>query len=211
MIVLKNATIEDEEPLEVDQRWFVIDSKRTRKGQYKLILKRDVIADNYTGLSTGIFSIDRCKLEDTNPLIYNKEPFQYNQIKQDEAFLYDETNCPWIVGYMDKDAAIDRSSQGIILSEDFDVDLSTTNYDAWTYHNLVGVTSRSNFNIVNTDVIISYERNFWVGGYQGAHAYQNRNGASSETIAGEVGTSNETIRYSESNYNSVKDNANRYQ
>lgn len=211
MIVLKNTTIVEGEPLEVDQRWFVIDTKRTRKGQYKLTLKRDVIADNYTGLSTGIFSIDRCKLEDTNPLIYNKEPFQYNQIKQDEAFLYDDTNCPWIVGYMDKDAAVDRSEDGIILSEDYDVDLSTTDYDDWIYHNIIGVTSRGNFNIVNTDVIISYERDWWVGGYQGAHAYQNKNRAYSETISGEVGTSNETIRYSQSNYNSVKDNTNRYQ
>ena len=45
-------------------------------------------------------------------------------------------------------------------TEDYDVDLSTTDYDNWVYHNIIGITSRSNFNIVNTDVIISYERDW---------------------------------------------------
>ena len=36
-----------EAPNKVVQRWFIIDSVRNRQGQYKLTLRRDLIADYY--------------------------------------------------------------------------------------------------------------------------------------------------------------------
>jgi hypothetical protein len=58
----------EQQQIRIVRRWFVIDTNRTRKGQYNVVLKRDVITDNINGLATGVFSIDRCTLNPDNPL-----------------------------------------------------------------------------------------------------------------------------------------------
>lgn len=45
--------------------------------------------------------IEKATLLSDNPLIFNKEDIQVNQIKTSETQLRDETGCAWIVGYYD--------------------------------------------------------------------------------------------------------------
>ena len=201
MIVLKNATIVEGQPLEVDERWFVIDSKRTRKGQYNFTLKRDVIADNYAGLNTGVFSIDRCNLPSDNPLIFNKEGFDYNQIKKQEYLISDRTNTPWIVGYMATDA---NSSHSISFAQDYDIDLRNTSFASWQYADKLG-TQHGPATVTDCKIGISYENDWWEGGYTGCFIWNGPATNWTETVSGNnIGLANEMVRYSQANYNTVK-------
>ncbi len=81
-------------------RWFVIDSTRTRGGQYQITLKRDSIADNFDVIkSAPAYLLKGCVGVD-NPLIFNSEGQQFNQIKTGEYPIKDDTGCAWIVGYL---------------------------------------------------------------------------------------------------------------
>lgn len=82
-------------------RWFVIDSDRLRGGQYRAILHRDVIADNYTIVINAPCYIEKATLPDFDPFIYNSEGMSFNQVKTSETLLRDNTNSAWIVGYFD--------------------------------------------------------------------------------------------------------------
>lgn len=83
-------------------RWFVIESRRERTGQYTLTLKRDQFADSYDAVVNAPAFIEKATLSDNDPLIFNKEDMTVNQIKKSETLLKDTTGSPWIVGYMAK-------------------------------------------------------------------------------------------------------------
>lgn len=85
-------------------RWFVMDANRTRNGQYNMSLQRDVVVDNYTKIIDAPCLVDRAMVDVENPLLYNSEGDNtFNQIKQSEHLLKDETNTNWIVGYIARD------------------------------------------------------------------------------------------------------------
>lgn len=81
-------------------RWFVTDAKRSRKGQYILTLKRDTVADNIDSILDAPMFVERAMLNDDDPLIFNDENINVNQIKTGEFNLLDETRVPWIVAYV---------------------------------------------------------------------------------------------------------------
>lgn len=84
-------------------RWFVIESKRTRGGQHRLQLKRDLIADYYNKIINAPMIINRAMVKNTDdPLLYNSEGFSFNQIKRNEILLKDKGNTPWYVLYFKK-------------------------------------------------------------------------------------------------------------
>ena len=95
---------------EIVSRWFVLDATRTRKNQYKLDLKKDVIADNLTKIVDSPIYLNKAMIKNANdPAIYNKEDIKTNQIKMGEYPIVeaDPNNgrvCPinWIVGYATK-------------------------------------------------------------------------------------------------------------
>lgn len=84
-------------------RWFCTDRDRTRQGQWRLSLKRDLIADFWPEVSSSPVYIEKGWLSTTSKLIYNSENISVNQIKTKELLLKDKTNCPWIVGYIGND------------------------------------------------------------------------------------------------------------
>lgn len=190
--------------IKVIDRWFVIQCDRTRKQQYNIKLRRDLVANNYDNLKNCIANIDRCVVPNDNPLIFNKEPFEYNQIKTDEIPIYDRTLCPWIIGYMDNEGSVNYTdSNRIVLSEDYDIDMSNVAYEDWTYKAYIGENIKNDIRLVDTSVTISWN-DFWGGGIIGGYAYQNQTRSWYNSISGQVGTNNEAIRYSESNFNQVK-------
>lgn len=84
-------------------RWFITECVRTRLGQFKLQLKRDSIADHLTSVEDATCFINKGYIESKeDSAIFNKENITTNQIKSDEFLLKDETQCPWIVGYVAK-------------------------------------------------------------------------------------------------------------
>lgn len=92
---------------QIVSRWFVIDAIRTRNGQFKLSLQRDVIAEEYRKIINAPCLVDRAMVNVDNPLLYNAEnENSFNQIKKSEHLLKDETNTNWIVGYIARDTNI---------------------------------------------------------------------------------------------------------
>ena len=87
----------------IDSRWFILESNRTRGGQWKLTLRRDVLVDFKDAVDTAPIYVQKAIINDvTNPLLCNNEGLVVNQIKKDEIGLYDRTKCPWLVMYLKK-------------------------------------------------------------------------------------------------------------
>ena len=94
-----------DEEMEIVQRWFVIEQKRTRNGQWIYSLKRDVVADYFDTLRFAPIYVEKGHLEDDDPMILNDEGLRFNQIKKGETLLKDSSNTPWIIGYFENSAS----------------------------------------------------------------------------------------------------------
>ena len=82
-----------------------MDMDRTRAGQYKLTLKRDLLADFIGSLANQPVYVEKGYISDIqSPLLCNNEGLVVNQIKTDEILLKDTTECPWLVMYLKKGA-----------------------------------------------------------------------------------------------------------
>ena len=87
---------------ELESRWFVIEGKSTAGKQFSLTLHRDILVDEYDNYVNAPCFIEKATLSKNDPLIFNKENMSVNQIKKSETLLKDETQCPWIVGYISR-------------------------------------------------------------------------------------------------------------
>ena len=100
-------------------RWFITDAVQIRNGQHKLSLLRDVIAEHYSEVIDAPCLVDRAMVDTENPLLYNAEGDNtFNQIKQSEHLLKDETNTNWIVGYIARDTNIEGDISSITQPDD---------------------------------------------------------------------------------------------
>lgn len=89
----------------IESRWFIINSKRLRRGQFLLTLHRDLVADYYDAATTADAFIEKATVRDvSDPAIFNDEDMAFNQIKTEETLLPDGSGVPWIVGYIPRDA-----------------------------------------------------------------------------------------------------------
>ena len=82
------------------QRWFVMEQRRNRQGQWLYTLRRDVVADNLGNLEEAPVFVEKAMLKEDDPFIVNSEGMSLNQIKKSETLLKDKSNTAWIVGYM---------------------------------------------------------------------------------------------------------------
>ena len=122
----------------INSRWFIIEQDRERAGQFELTLARDVLADNYTDVVNSPIFLEKGFINDVNdPLLYNSESMNLNQIKQLEIPLMDETKSGWVVGYIPSDAfpkvepQYDRVEKKVTapIEADFEID----NINDWSY------------------------------------------------------------------------------
>ena len=104
------CVVEDDTTLEYS-RWFVVEWKYIRAGQYQATLKRDVLADNYDAIMSSPMLISKGYVTPSDSAIFNFEGQSYNKIKTSETLLYDETGCPWLVGYIPRDAFNDKAQE----------------------------------------------------------------------------------------------------
>lgn len=87
----------------IRSRWFMLESERLATGQYRCALKRDVLAEHFSEIMSSPCYVEKGYINDiSNPLLYNTEGSQFNQIKQGELLLKDASNCAWLVGYIKK-------------------------------------------------------------------------------------------------------------
>lgn len=78
----------------IKYRWFVMEAERTRNGQYRLALKRDVIADHLNEVLAAPCFVEKGIINtNSDPMLFNNEQMSFNQIKQSEMLLKDNTGC----------------------------------------------------------------------------------------------------------------------
>lgn len=133
--------------LPTDTRWYVLNSKRTRSGQLVLTLRRDLVADFYDSFINAPAMIERGRLGINDPYIINDEGIVFNQIKQSETLLKDETEVAWVVGYIaiPEDGSAENISFNIEQSYDFSGDTITSwGADGLDYGYYVRANGQSN-------------------------------------------------------------------
>lgn len=75
----------------LSSRWFILDKIRTRSGQWRVSLRRDLIADYRDAVLSSTAFIEKGTLSAEDPFIFNDENMTFNQIKTAEYLLKDET------------------------------------------------------------------------------------------------------------------------
>lgn len=104
-------------------RWFILETTRTRGGQYELSLKRDVLVDFKEPLATAPIYVEKGNINNLDdPLICNNEGLNVNQIKQKEILLTDNSGCPWLVMYLKKGVLGPSSAVGEISIDSMETD-----------------------------------------------------------------------------------------
>ena len=117
----------------INSRWFIIESTRLRNGQHRLMLRRDLIADNYNDIVNAPCFIEKATVSNNDPAIYNKENMTFNQIKTSETELKDETKSSWVVGYIPKNSfQQDTEIKGDIILKEA-VDITVQDINNWEY------------------------------------------------------------------------------
>lgn len=86
----------------IAHRWFIMSNSRTRQGQYKYELRRDLVYDYLEQVVHSTAYITKGWVNINDSAIYNQEQLPVNQIKKGEMLLQDVTRTPWIVGYLGK-------------------------------------------------------------------------------------------------------------
>ena len=114
----------------VGSRWYVIEAQRTRSGQLRLVLRRDLVADFYDNIINAPAMIERGRLGAYDPYIFNDEGMRFNQIKQSETLLKDETQIPWVVGYLAK-AEEETNPTTISINQPQSFDYSGSSINVW--------------------------------------------------------------------------------
>lgn len=138
VLVCENTTIVS--------RWFVIESKRLRNGQFEIELFRDTLADYLEDLKTAPMFIEKgyCSIDDS--AIYNDEKITVNSIKDREIELKDPTGCAWVVGYCALKDAEETQPTTVQYGSASDVyDYWTASLADWPLYNLVGTGTKIKF------------------------------------------------------------------
>lgn len=116
----------------IASRWFVIGLSRNRLGQYQAELYRDLIADYWVETTTAPMFVKRALVSLGDPAIYNEENIAVNQILTRKDLLKDETECPWIIGYIPKNYP--EQSQTIQFNYTPSPDITVTSIEDWEHY-----------------------------------------------------------------------------
>ena len=132
---------------DIESRWFVVESDIIRGGQYRLTLHRDVIVDSYDLVVNAPCFIEKATLSNDDPFVFNSENMTFNQIKQSETLLKDETQSAWVVGYIPKDAFPDGATVTGDAILDDSADITVAGIENWEYYQY----QNTDFNALLTD------------------------------------------------------------
>ena len=146
--------LEENEQRTIVSRWFVIDWTKVRGNQYKGLLRRDLLADNYETITTSPSFIEKGYVEPTDSAIFNKENMNFNQIKTRETLLKDDSKTAWIVGYIAKDHPA-LSNKTFTYNPDVEMTISG-NFSDWEYASWCDGSTHTTINESNIENIVRY-------------------------------------------------------
>lgn len=112
-------------------RWFIVNSKKIREGQYAYSLYRDLIADYYSIVVNAPAFIEKATIGLNDPMIFNSENMTFNQIKETQTPLKDKFGYPWVVGYIDRKTA---ETTITIPRNEFVVDYDLESLEEYDYY-----------------------------------------------------------------------------
>lgn len=115
-------------------RWFILDEDRLRGKQYRLNLRRDIVADYYEKVLNSTAFIEKGLPNEDSTLIFNSEGIPFNQIKKGETPLIDDSKMAWVIGFVARDGEAKTISINSTVVPDFKVD----NLEDWEYYKYVG-------------------------------------------------------------------------
>ena len=127
----------------IQSRWFIIESKRERTGQYTVTLKRDVLVDNYEEYKDSPIYIEKAILDNSDPYIFNKENISLNQIKESEQLLKDKTQTAWIVGYIPRNSFTSSTvvEANVPISISGNPDITVNGISSWSYYKYTNLST----------------------------------------------------------------------
>lgn len=140
--------IYSDDDVNITSRWFIIEAVRTRKGQYNVTLRRDVIADNYEEIVDAPIYIEKATVDDNDPAIYNRENIGFNEILKNVTTLKDKSNCAWLVGYTPRHTVIDVE---LDYTEDLVPDYEESSINNLPFYNLLN-KEYQNYSDVGLDI-----------------------------------------------------------
>lgn len=111
----------------IDSRWFIVENKYQRNGQWTLSLRRDLVADNYNEIINAPAFIEKATVNANDPAIFNNENMTFNQIKTSETLLQDKTKSAWVVGYVPKDSFKESTTINTDIIMDGTQDITVNN------------------------------------------------------------------------------------
>lgn len=169
---------------DIVSRWFVLEQKRNRQGQWLYFLRRDVIADSYEQLNIAPVYIERGIINDfESPLLLNNEDLRVNQIKKKEILLKDKTNCAWLVLYLKK-GVLGNNKVGPDGNGEITIDIPVEN-ETFVYEELTTpITAWQYYQHQTTPLKVANSQSFYAYYDQGlgCHVYKVKN-ANDSTIA----------------------------
>ena len=122
---------------EIISKWFVIECQRTRQGQYKLSLHRDLISDYYQEITEAPVFIEKGWLPYNSPLIFNREQVSFNKVKKNEILLNNGFDGAWICAYYARNSSEGTSPTASIDTSqvNYDISLGDNDITSWEYWN----------------------------------------------------------------------------
>ena len=144
-------------------RWYILEASRTRGGQYKMTLHRDVIADYMNVILEAPAFIEKATASFDDPAIYNSENMQFNQIKTRQQLLKDELGLGWLCVYIEKN----KQLSGTILHDEERLDTYVVNgIENYEYYN-------KNIDVIDNTSFLTLKLQSAAGG-SGGYNYWNK-------------------------------------
>ena len=133
----------------IDSRWFIVEWEKVRGSQYRAVLRRDLLADEYEAITSAPAFIEKGYVGPEDSAIFNRENITVNQIKTRETVLKDDSKTAWIVGYVAQDHPA-LSDKQFTLDPEVDMVISGNHTD-WQYIDLVDGNEHTTLNITSPE------------------------------------------------------------
>ena len=145
---------------EIESRWFIIEAKRTRQGQWRMQLHRDVVVDYYDAILESKCFIEKGTIPDNDSAIFNRENITLNQIKSSEKLLFDKSNVPWIVGYYDRSAdSVSKMRGNVVHNSNVDaINIGANTIEEWELFQYTDTPCPYGGIATNIYTLVDYER-----------------------------------------------------
>ena len=129
---------------QIISRWFLLEANRTREGQWRLDLYRDVMVDYLDQIMDSPCFIEKATLAWSDNMIFNSEDMTFNKIKTSynannpELLLKDRTKCAWLTGYFARTTGEATTTlQGTVAGGSINANFSIDNIENWEYYQYV--------------------------------------------------------------------------